>query len=88
AERLSEVCAQLVAAGRPPDQPAAVISSASTGTQQVVGGTLAELAATAAEVDPPATLVCGPSVALAEALGWFTPTDRVDELPAVASHPS
>ena len=72
AERLPEVCAQLIAAGRPADQPAAVIASASTGAQQVVTGTLAELAATREQVDPPATLVCGPSVALAGSLAWFT----------------
>jgi uroporphyrin-III C-methyltransferase len=63
----------LIAAGRPPGQPAAVISSASTAAQQTLTGTLAELAATDAEVDPPATLVCGPSVALAGPLAWFTP---------------
>jgi len=73
AERLREVCGQLIAAGRPPDQPAAVIASASTAAQRVVTGTLAELAAEAVEVDPPATLVCGPSVALADPLAWFVP---------------
>ena len=65
AERLGEVCAQLIAAGRPADEPAAVVASASTGAQRVVTGTLAELAAAEVEVDPPATLVTGPSVALA-----------------------
>jgi siroheme synthase len=73
AERLREVCGQLIAAGRPPDQPAAVIASASTAAQRVVTGTLAELAAEAVEVDPPAILVCGPSVALADPLAWFVP---------------
>jgi uroporphyrin-III C-methyltransferase len=75
AERLGEVCAQLIAAGRPSDQPAAVIASASTAAQQVVTGTLADLAdlATEERIHPPATLVCGPSVALADPLAWFTP---------------
>jgi uroporphyrin-III C-methyltransferase len=73
AERLAEVCAQLVAAGRPAGEPAAVVASASTGAQQVLTGTLAELAAAGAPIDPPATLVCGPSVALAGQLAWFTP---------------
>jgi siroheme synthase len=50
-----------------------VIAAASTGAQRVVTGTLAELAAGGVEVDPPATLVCGPSVALAGSLAWFTP---------------
>src|SRR4029453_9495161 len=43
AERLPEVCAQLLAPGRPPGQPAAVIASASTSAQRVVTGTLADL---------------------------------------------
>jgi uroporphyrin-III C-methyltransferase len=73
AERLGEVCAQLLAAGRPADEPAAVVASASTGAQRVVTGTLAELATAGIEVDPPATLVTGPSVALAGPLAWFTP---------------
>jgi uroporphyrin-III C-methyltransferase len=71
AERLGDVCAGLVAAGRPPDEPAAVIASASTGDQRTRTGTLAELAG--AEVDPPATLVAGRVVALADTLAWFVP---------------
>ena len=51
-----------------------MIASASTGAQQVVTGTLAELAAGGVEVDPPATLVTGPTVALAGSSGWFVPT--------------
>jgi siroheme synthase len=81
AERLPEVCAQLIAAGRPADEPAAVIASASTGAQQVFTGTLAELATFQHQVAPPATLVCGPSVALAGSLAWFTPGQP-------ASHPA
>src|SRR4029453_9413271 len=84
AGRLREACAQLIAAGRPPGQPAAVISSAGTAAQQIIGGPLADLAATDAQVDPPATLVCGPSVALAGPLAWFTP-DQAD--PAGAAGP-
>jgi len=76
AERLGEVCGQLIAAGRPADQPAAVIASASTAAQRVVTGTLAELAVNEIDVDPPATLVCGPSVALADPLAWFTPAAK------------
>ncbi|HEV3498328.1 MAG TPA: SAM-dependent methyltransferase, partial [Actinomycetes bacterium] len=85
AERLGEVCAQLIAAGRPADEPAAVIASASTGAQQVVTGTLAGLAAAEPEVAPPATLVCGPSVALASTLAWFVPPGSSE--PSVAATP-
>jgi uroporphyrin-III C-methyltransferase len=71
AERLGEVCADLIAAGRPPDEPAAVVASASTAGQRSLTGTLAELAG--AEVDPPATLVAGRVAALADTLAWFVP---------------
>jgi siroheme synthase len=71
AERLGEVCADLIAAGRPPDEPAAVVASASTGDQRSLSGTLAELAG--AQVDPPATLVAGRVAALADTLAWFVP---------------
>jgi len=56
-----------------------VVASASTGAQRVVTGTLAELAASEVEVDPPATLVTGPSVALAGSLAWFAPAAPVAE---------
>jgi uroporphyrin-III C-methyltransferase len=75
AERLGEVCTELIAAGRPADEPAAVIASATTGTQRTLVGTLAELAR--AEVDPPATLVVGPAVTLAGSLAWFAPGAEV-----------
>jgi uroporphyrin-III C-methyltransferase len=73
AERLGEVCAALIAAGRPPDEPAAVVASATTGVQRSLAGTLAELAGV--EVDPPATLVAGRVAALADTLAWFVPGD-------------
>jgi uroporphyrin-III C-methyltransferase len=73
AERLGEVCAGLIAAGRPPDEPAAVVASATTTGQLTLTGTLAELAGAA--VDPPATLVTGRVAALAATLAWFVPSD-------------
>ncbi len=74
AERLGEVCAGLIAAGRPADEPAVVIASATTTGQRSLVATLAALAA--AEVDPPATLVCGQVVALSGTLAWFVPSAR------------
>ena len=47
--------------------------------------TLAELAVSELEVDPPATLVCGPSVALAGRLAWFAPPGSAE--PSVAATP-
>jgi len=73
AERLGQVCADLIAAGRPPDEPAVVVAWASTGGQRSRSGTLAELAG--AEVEPPATLVAGRVAALADTLAWFVPAE-------------
>ena len=65
--RLGDVCAALVAAGRSPGEPAALISSATTFEQHRVVATLGSLAddAEAAGVEPPATLVVGAVVNLA-----------------------
>jgi hypothetical protein len=52
-----------------------------------VTGTLADLAAADPDVNPPATLVCGPSVALAGPLGWFAPGEPAAILPAAATQP-
>jgi uroporphyrin-III C-methyltransferase len=71
AERLGEVCAGLIAAGRPADEPAVVVASATTAGQQSLSGTLGDLAS--AQVDPPATLVAGRVAALAGTLAWFVP---------------
>jgi uroporphyrin-III C-methyltransferase len=71
AGRLEEVCAQLVEAGRDPDEPAAVIASATTQQETSVTAPLARLPALASEagVGPPATLVVGRVVELGEDLG-------------------
>jgi siroheme synthase len=60
------VCGALMAAGRPPDEPAAIVQWAGTPEQRVVLGTLGDLPgrARAATVGPPATLVVGPVAAL------------------------
>ena len=68
--RLGDVCRSIVAAGRSPDEPAALVSSATTFEQRRVVATLGTLAddAEAAGVEPPATLVVGDVVALADAI--------------------
>jgi uroporphyrin-III C-methyltransferase len=67
AGRLAETCGDLVDAGRPPDDPAAIVQWAGTAEQTVVVGTLTSLPglAAAASIGPPATLVVGPVVAIA-----------------------
>lgn len=66
AGRLAEICAELIAAGRPPDVPAAIVQWAWTPEQRSVVGTLADLPtlAEAASIGPPATLVAGDVAAL------------------------
>jgi uroporphyrin-III C-methyltransferase len=78
AGRLETVCRDLIESGRSADQPAVVVSHATTGTQRSVVTTLAELPALAdaTGIEAPATLVVGEVVALAGVLAWFDETDR------------
>jgi uroporphyrin-III C-methyltransferase len=74
AGRLAETCTELIAAGRPSDEPAAIVQWAWTPEQRSVVGTLADLPllAEAASIGPPATLVVGPVAAFAETLDPLT----------------
>jgi uroporphyrin-III C-methyltransferase len=66
AGRLARTCEDLIAAGRPSDEPAAIVQWAWTTDQRSVVATLADLPilAEAASIGPPATLVVGPVAAL------------------------
>jgi uroporphyrin-III C-methyltransferase len=66
AGRLARTCEELLAAGRPADEPAAIVQWAWTPEQRSVIGTLADLPmlAEAASIGPPATLVVGPVAGL------------------------
>jgi uroporphyrin-III C-methyltransferase len=61
AGRLAHTCAELIAAGRPAGEPAAIVQWAWTPDQRSVVGTLEDLPvlAEAANIGPPATLVLG-----------------------------
>jgi uroporphyrin-III C-methyltransferase len=80
AARLDRVCTVLLAAGRPPDEPAAVIQSATTPEQRSVACTLAKLPlrAAASGIGPPATLVVGWVAAFAHVLAWHRNPDRIE----------
>ena len=71
AGRLRETCAELIAAGRPAHEPAAVIQWAGTPEQRAIVGTLEHLPdlASAASIGPPATLVIGEVAGLSGELG-------------------
>jgi uroporphyrin-III C-methyltransferase len=73
AGKLEQVCAALIAGGRYPDEPAAVIERGTTVDQRSVISTLADLPSRAAKehIDAPATLVIGPVVNLAESISWL-----------------
>ncbi len=73
---LEEIVRRLVAAGLPPDVPAAAIERAARPQQRVVTAPLVELQRRAASMRPPVTVVIGPTVQLATSLtagplsGW------------------
>lgn len=74
-KHLDRIAGQLIAAGRSPDESAAVISKASTAEQRVVTAPLGRIAAeaAAAAIEPPALVVVGPVVDLRKHLNWLTP---------------
>jgi uroporphyrin-III C-methyltransferase len=66
-----EIAAKLIAAGRDPAEPAAVVSDASCETQSVRVTTLAGLGAAAAASAAPVILVVGENVRLRQSLDWL-----------------
>jgi len=68
---LDEIARRLIAAGRRPDEPAALLSKATTPAQKVVTAPLAEIAKAAQGVEPPAMLVVGDVVTYRDRLDWL-----------------
>ena len=68
---LAAIASRLVAHGRPPETPAAVIHWGTRPAQQVVTGTLADIAPRAARLQPPTVIVVGDVVKLRDQLNWF-----------------
>jgi len=66
-----EITQALLAAGRKPNEPAAVIANATRADQKVIITTLAELPAAAETAPALAVLVIGENVALAGELSWL-----------------
>lgn len=73
--RLAENCAALIAAGRDPQESAAVIERGTLPAQRVIRGDLTSIAelAQAARVAAPALVVLGAVAARADELSWFEP---------------
>jgi uroporphyrinogen III methyltransferase / synthase len=72
---LPEIAAELLAAGRPADEPAAVVEAGTLARQRTVAATLATIseAVKNAEVKPPSITIVGPVAALAGELAWLPP---------------
>jgi len=72
-ENLAAIARSLIEAGRPPDQPVAVIEQGTLARQRTVTACLAEIAAATeqAAVRPPAVTVIGPVALLRDELAWF-----------------
>ncbi|CEA05335.1 Siroheme synthase [Pseudomonas saudimassiliensis] len=70
---LPEICRQLIAHGRTPTTPMALIQQGTTANQMVLTGTLASMPALVeqTEIKPPTLLIVGEVVALREKLKWF-----------------
>jgi uroporphyrinogen III methyltransferase/synthase len=72
-KNLARIAEQLTGAGRPADQPAAVIERGTLPGQRAVSGTLADIAAHVEEAGlrAPAITVVGPAAAMRETLSWL-----------------
>jgi uroporphyrin-III C-methyltransferase len=72
-KHLDTIARRLMAAGRPPEEPVAVVSKATTPAQRVLVTTLGRAAAetAAAGIEPPAIVAIGPAVRLRESLDWL-----------------
>jgi uroporphyrinogen III methyltransferase/synthase len=72
-KNLPEIARRLVSAGRPEDEPVAVVQRGTLPGQRAVEGTLADIAARVAEagVKPPAITLVGPVARLRERLAWL-----------------
>jgi uroporphyrin-III C-methyltransferase len=70
---LGRIAARLIAAGRSPEEPVAIVSKATTPAQRVLVSTLAAAAsaAAAARIEAPTIIVIGPVVRLHAALDWL-----------------
>ena len=73
--QLPHIAASLIAAGRSPQEPAAVVERGTLPDQRAVTGTLATIAERVREahIRPPSITVIGPVARLAEPLAWQPP---------------
>jgi uroporphyrin-III C-methyltransferase len=70
-KHLPLIVERLLAGGRPPGEPAAIVSKASTPEQRVLVSSLGKIAAASASTDTPAIVVVGEVVRLRAGLDWL-----------------
>lgn len=70
-KHLAGITELLIAGGRPPGEPVAIVSKAATADQRVVVTTLSDAAADSEGIDPPAIVAIGDVVRLRAALDWI-----------------
>ncbi len=89
AETIARIARELIAGGRPPRTPLAIIRWGTYQHQEIYTGTLADIAAPADEkvsemaaltLEPPAIAVVGEVVSLREKLHWFGGSESVHAL--------
>jgi uroporphyrin-III C-methyltransferase len=68
---LSEIATRLIAAGKSPDTPVAVVRDGTANHQETMVGSLHEIAEQARAVEPPAVIVIGPVASLHHQIAWF-----------------
>ncbi len=75
---LAEICAALIAHGRAPDTPVALVEKGTTRDQRVLIADLATMAQTVADnnVHGPTLLIIGEVVKLYASLQWFCPAQN------------
>ena len=74
-KHLPSIVARLIAGGRAHDEPAAIVSNASTPDQQVLVSTLQEIAQLSSSAPTPAIIVVGEVVRLRAGLDWLGACD-------------
>jgi uroporphyrinogen III methyltransferase/synthase len=78
---LSTIVAELIAHGRAPETPVAVIRWGTTQEQETVIGTLADIVEKSVSLKAPALIVVGQVVELRNQLNWFAAEAEFPEKP-------
>ncbi|MEX1179807.1 MAG: uroporphyrinogen-III C-methyltransferase [Cucumibacter sp.] len=80
-KHLASIAEKLIAAGRPPADPLAIVANLTLPNQSIAVSTLGEARALAQRVLPtPAIVVCGPVVSYSDVLGWYGAAERENKL--------